>query len=64
MALVILGGFAFHTFWEAKSQYIFPYFVILLPYGAAGISDIVDTMLREWKRMRNRKEADWREDRT
>lgn len=64
LALVILGGFAFHTLWEAKSQYIFPYFVILLPYGAAGISDILDTMQREWKRMRNRKEADWREDRT
>ena len=27
LPLVILGGFSFHTLWEAKSQYIFPYFV-------------------------------------
>ena len=39
LLIVILGGFCFHTLWEAKSQYIFPYFVILLPYAAAGISD-------------------------
>lgn len=37
LLVVILGGFFFHTLWEAKSQYIFPYFVILLPYAAVGI---------------------------
>ena len=52
-ALVILGGFVFHTLWEAKSQYIFPYFVILLPYGAAGISDCLDKMALEWRKLRN-----------
>ena len=41
LMLVILGGFAFHTIWEAKSQYIFPYFVSMLPYGAAGIWECV-----------------------
>ncbi|MCI8374548.1 MAG: hypothetical protein HFI29_03810 [Lachnospiraceae bacterium] len=44
LLLVILGGFAFHTLWEAKSQYIFPYFVILLPYGAAGIVSLTGQM--------------------
>lgn len=39
LLIVILGGFFFHTLWEAKSQYIFPYFVCFLPYAAAGISD-------------------------
>ena len=53
LALVILGGFAFHTLWEAKSQYIFPYFVILLPYGAAGISDSLDKIWLEWGKLRN-----------
>ena len=37
LPLVILGGFSFHTLWEAKSQYIFPYFVCLLPWAAAGL---------------------------
>lgn len=53
LALVILGGFAFHTLWEAKSQYIFPYFVILLPYGAAGISVSLDKIWLEWGKLRN-----------
>ncbi|MCI9306188.1 MAG: hypothetical protein HFI28_06880 [Lachnospiraceae bacterium] len=44
LMLAVLGGFAFHTIWEAKSQYIFPYFVSLLPYGAAGISDCLDKL--------------------
>lgn len=39
LPLVILGGFFFHTLWEAKSQYIFPYFVCMLPGAAAGLSD-------------------------
>ncbi len=46
LLLVILGGFCFHILWEAKSQYIFPYFVILLPYSAAGLSDVFQYILR------------------
>ena len=42
--IVILGGFCFHTIWEAKSQYIYPYFVMLLPCAAAGISDVCGVM--------------------
>jgi len=42
LLIVIFGGFLFHTIWEAKSQYIFPYFVIMLPYAAVGISDILE----------------------
>ncbi len=39
---IILGGFAFHTFWESKSQYVLQYFVMLIPYGAAGLSNIIE----------------------
>lgn len=42
LPMVILGGFFFHTIWEAKSQYIFPYFVCMLPGAAAGLSRIVE----------------------
>lgn len=42
LATIVLGGVAFHTFWEAKSQYVLQYFVILIPYAAAGLSDIID----------------------
>lgn len=38
--IVVLGGFFFHTIWEAKSQYIYPYFVMLIPLAAVGASDL------------------------
>jgi len=36
LMIVILGGFFFHLFWEAKSRYAFPYFIMMLPMAAAG----------------------------
>lgn len=38
LGIAILGGFLFHMVWEAKGQYVMPYFVMLIPYSAAGIS--------------------------
>ena len=35
--LVILGGFLFQLFWEGKGQYTLTYFLLALPYAAAGI---------------------------
>lgn len=35
----MLGGFLFHTIWEANSRYIFVYSLLLMPYCAAGIHD-------------------------
>ena len=37
--LILLGGFLFHTIWEANSRYIFVYSLLLMPYCAAGIHD-------------------------
>ncbi|MCR4588782.1 MAG: hypothetical protein K5682_10275 [Lachnospiraceae bacterium] len=34
--IVFIGGYLFHTFWEAKSQYTFPYFYLLLGHACAG----------------------------
>lgn len=36
LAIVFIGGFVFHTIWEAKCQYVMPYFVLLLPYSVRG----------------------------
>lgn len=36
MPLIFIGGFIFHTFWEAKSQYVFAFFVILFPVAVMG----------------------------
>lgn len=39
--LLCFGGFLFSIMWEAKARYIFPYFVLLLPYAAIGIATLI-----------------------
>ncbi len=36
LLVIVIGGFFFHILWEAKSQYIWTYFILLIPYSAAG----------------------------
>ncbi len=42
--LIVLGGFMYHLIFEAKSQYILPYFVLLCGFSAVG-TDYVYTKL-------------------
>ncbi len=37
--LFFLGGLLFHTIWEGKSQYIYPYVFTLIPLAAYGIQN-------------------------
>lgn len=41
-AVVVIGGFLFHAFWEVKSIYLYQYFMYLLPYAAYGLVNIFD----------------------
>ena len=43
--IIIIGGFMFSIFWEAKARYIFPYFMIMLPYASIGIDRIYNKEL-------------------
>lgn len=48
-----LGGFLFHTFWEAKSQYVYPYLFVLIPLAAYAIMKTIggiNRIKREWNR--------------
>ena len=45
--IAVLGGFLFHTFWEANSRYIFSYSLLLMPYCGAGIYTGICRM-RDW----------------
>lgn len=38
--VAVLGGFLFSILWEAKARYVFPYFVMLIPYTSAGLECI------------------------
>lgn len=42
LAMIFVGGAAFHLVWEAKAQYTLSYFVLLFPYAAAGYSRFAD----------------------
>ena len=43
LIVIFLGGFTFHLFWETKSDYVLPYFLLLIPYAAAGWHDTIFT---------------------
>lgn len=36
---IFIGGFAFHILWEAKSRYIIPYIVVLIPIASICIKE-------------------------
>ena len=38
LATIFVGGFVFHTIWEAKCQYTIPFFMLLFPYAVQGYS--------------------------
>ncbi|MBO5337399.1 MAG: hypothetical protein J6A94_09765 [Lachnospiraceae bacterium] len=37
----VFGGFLFSMMWEAKTRYVFPYYLMMLPYAAVGIYELV-----------------------
>lgn len=42
--ITVIGGFIFHTFWEAKGQYTIVYFFLLLPISAEGYTLFVERL--------------------
>lgn len=52
LIVTVFGGFLFHIFWEAKSQYVFPYFLLIFPYSVQGWEYLAD---RLYGRLRERK---------
>ena len=44
--MFFLGGLIFHTFWEGKSQYIYPYVFPLIPCAMGGIWELSQKMKR------------------
>lgn len=56
LATIFIGGFIFHLFWEAKCQYIMPYFVLLFPYAYQGFCELVN-ILNEYFLSRRQKKS-------
>ena len=40
LIIIFIGGFLFHILWEAKSQYVITYFILLFPYASKGLENL------------------------
>ena len=40
LLIAVIGGVLFHELWEAKSRYVLPYFVMMLPMAAGGLAEL------------------------
>lgn len=49
LPLIFIGGFIFHTFWEAKGQYTLSYFVLLFPYMIEGYNELIKS-ISNWRK--------------
>lgn len=45
-AVIFLGGYLFHLFWESSASYTIPYFVLLIPYAVCGMAEWEDFLER------------------
>ena len=46
LMITFIGGFLFHTAWEAKAQYTIPYFMLLFPISAEGYATTANSITR------------------
>lgn len=55
----VYGGFLFSMLWEAKPRYVFPYFIMMIPCAAVGITELQNIILKNPVRKRtNRMKTD------
>lgn len=54
-AVIFLGGYLFHLFWESSASYTIPYFVLLIPYAVCGMAEWVEFMEEQIARPRKPK---------
>lgn len=44
LAVTIIGGFLFSVVWEAKTRYVFPYYMMMFPLAAAGYGGMLERL--------------------
>ena len=49
LVMTFVGGFLFHTIWEAKSRYIIPYIVVLMPITSIVVEDYIKETIQKIK---------------
>lgn len=51
-AVIFLGGYFFHMFWESSASYTIPYFMILVPYAVCGMAEWAVFLEKTGRRIR------------
>ena len=46
LLIAVFGGFLFSILWEAKTRYVMPYMLLMIPYFGIGMSDLMDRLLK------------------
>lgn len=54
LIIIFIGGFLFHIIWEAKSQYVITYFILLFPYASKGLVNLSSMMKSVLQSCRNK----------
>lgn len=57
LIIIVIGGFLFHIMWEAKAQYILPYFIMVIPYSAKGLRDILEDSMSYIRKSYNKSKS-------
>ena len=54
LVICFIGGFLFHTIWEAKSRYIIPYIIVLMPITAIALPNYIKIFVEKIKQRKTR----------
>lgn len=46
LMIAVFGGFLFSIIWEAKTRYIFPYLLLMIPYFAMGLQELTGWLVK------------------
>ena len=46
LLIAVFGGFLFSALWEAKARYVYPYFLMMIPYASVGVAAMATAFWR------------------
>jgi len=52
--MYFIGGLLFHTAWEGKSQYVYTYVFVLIPFAVCGFIRLADIMRDQYAKVKKR----------
>lgn len=52
LAVTVIGGFLFSILWEAKTRYVFPYYMMMFPMAAMGYGELVRLLQDKLKKFK------------